>query len=418
MHRSIVALCLLSTSFKVVQGFLQQNSVQSHNSFSLLSFASKSHPQPQVHHHQSPNPKKKGTTTTTQLESLSASMALTAIDTFWKTSPYAAAAITCGIKGSVADLVAQKFFSTTPQLTSDEDKDDRMAAGTAGIPSSSATAERSRKVGFTSVPSTTTIRRSSTAVGMTSSSASIISSQRRRSKRNRIKADWKRNLAYTVYGSIYQGIMQEYIFNTLYPMFFGYGTDMATVAMKVTFNLLVHAPFITIPIAYIVKALLYKESFQQAFTKYWNDIRYNGLLTKFFMVWGPVQSITFSIVPEHWRVTFIAIISFFWMVILSSTASKPTHTSPVTSTGLLKVATVPLSSTSMGGLRPKLAWTRRKRRQAFPYTTWEFWRKRGLWLHLVTTRNQRHSEKTRFLSFCRRTGNLKRPGGDFRWALE
>lgn len=36
------------------------------------------------------------------------------------------------------------------------------------------------------------------------------------------------------------------------------------------------------------------------------------------MLWGPVQRLTFSIVPDHLRITFIAAVSFFWLIILST----------------------------------------------------------------------------------------------------
>ena len=64
---------------------------------------------------------------------------------------------------------------------------------------------------------------------------------------------------------------------------------------------------------------------------YMEDIRKHGLLTKYryFVLWGPVQCsmfnaqcITFSIIPEHFRVTFIAMVSFFWLIILSTIASR------------------------------------------------------------------------------------------------
>jgi hypothetical protein len=76
------------------------------------------------------------------------------------------------------------------------------------------------------------------------------------------------------------------------------------------------------PIAYISKALIYRYSFKEAFRRYKEDIQEHGLLTKYFSLWFPVQCLTFSVVPEHFRVTFIACVSFFWLIILSSIASK------------------------------------------------------------------------------------------------
>ena len=58
--------------------------------------------------------------------------------------------------------------------------------------------------------------------------------------------------------------------------------------------------------------------------RYWDDIRNHGLLKKYFLLWGPVQCVTFSVVPERYRVTFIACVSFFWLIILSTIASKAT----------------------------------------------------------------------------------------------
>ena len=103
---------------------------------------------------------------------------------------------------------------------------------------------------------------------------------------------------------------------------FGSGTDAVTVLTKVCFDLFVQTIFLTLPIAYLSKALIFRYSAKEAFRRYVDDIRNHGLLTKYFALWGPVQCLTFSIVPEHFRVTFIAAVSFFWLIILSSIASK------------------------------------------------------------------------------------------------
>lgn len=118
------------------------------------------------------------------------------------------------------------------------------------------------------------------------------------------------------------GVTQEYVYNHLYPLFFGSGTDVVTVLTKVFFDLLVQTTLLTLPIAYFSKALIYRYGFREALRRYTDDIRNHGLLTKYFGLWGPVQCLTFSVVPEHWRVTFIAMVSFFWLIILSTIASK------------------------------------------------------------------------------------------------
>ena len=55
---------------------------------------------------------------------------------------------------------------------------------------------------------------------------------------------------------------------------------------------------------------------------YVDDVTNRGLLFKFWALWTPVQCMTFSIIPEHFRVSFIAAVSFFWVIILSSFSAR------------------------------------------------------------------------------------------------
>ena len=211
------------------------------------------------------------------------SSAVGAVDTFWRNSPFVAAALTCGVKASAADLVAQKRQAT-------KEAED-TSTNSNNISNSAVVSEGGTLVA--TVPSVPTRR-----------------------------PDMKRNFAYIVYGSVYQGMAQEYIYNHLYPLLFGAGTDWVTVLSKVGFDLLVQTTLVTLPIAYMSKAVIYRYSFREAWKRYVDDIQNHGLLTKYFLLWGPVQCITFSIIPEHFRVTFIACVSFFWLIILSTIASK------------------------------------------------------------------------------------------------
>jgi Mpv17 / PMP22 family len=103
---------------------------------------------------------------------------------------------------------------------------------------------------------------------------------------------------------------------------FGSGASVSIVLSKVLFDLLVQTTLLTLPIAYLTKALLYQYHPVKAMKLYWNDIVHQGLLQKYFLLWGPVQCLTFSIIPEHFRVAFIACVSFFWLIILSKLSSK------------------------------------------------------------------------------------------------
>jgi protein Mpv17 len=196
--------------------------------------------------------------------------AVATVDTVWRTFPYVAAAVTCGFKASAADFIAQKR-----QFHKRGGEDAEVEVNKDG---------------------SLTVKE--------------------------MPFELQRNFAYIVYGSLYQGVAQEYIYNHLYPVFFGFGTDVRTVLIKVGFDLLIQTTLVTLPIAYLSKALIYRYSFREALRRYVDDILTHGLLTKYFCLWGPVQCLTFSIIPEHFRVTFIAMVSFFWIIILSSIASK------------------------------------------------------------------------------------------------
>jgi len=148
-----------------------------------------------------------------------------------------------------------------------------------------------------------------------------------------------RNVAFILYGGFYQGMAQQFIYNSLFPSMFGTSKDVMTVLIKVSFDLLIISPFVCLPIAYITKAVIFNtssndndgtsdngtnalsfwtDSFSQAMDKYSYDIQYQNVIGKFWAIWLPAQICTFSIVPDHLRIVFIAFISFFWLILLST----------------------------------------------------------------------------------------------------
>ena len=132
----------------------------------------------------------------------------------------------------------------------------------------------------------------------------------------------RRNFAFLLYGGLYQGMAQEIIFNEVFPKLFGQGTDFFTVLSKVSFDMFVVSPFICLPVAYLVKSVIFQYTVGEALARYKDDVMKNGLLVKYWSLWGPVQCLTFGVVPVHLRIAFIAVISFFWLIIFSSVAAK------------------------------------------------------------------------------------------------
>jgi len=151
--------------------------------------------------------------------------------------------------------------------------------------------------------------------------------------------------SFFLYGGLYQGIAQYFIFNKLYPLWFGEGTDAATILVKVCFDQFVLTPFLCLPICYLVKALVFSYPLREGLERYVADAK-RDLLIKYWVLWGPVQCLTFGVVPPQWRVPFIALVSFFWLLILSSITARDgaDEATPSSSASVAAAATVNFDS--------------------------------------------------------------------------
>jgi len=225
-------------------------------------------------------------------ESFSLQPALSAVNAAFEYNPYAAGAIVAGFKAGTADILAQKR-----QIRK--------------------TIEAAEKalVGATSTGS-------AAAAATTAATITLDNQNENDDTTMSIRLDAKRTLSFLLYGAIYQGFAQEFTYNHLYPVLFGTDTSALTVLKKVFCDMCVQTPLLTLPIAYYSKALLAKNSFRDAMGHYFDDVMHRGLLFKFWGLWTPVQCLTFSVIPEHFRVSFIALVSFFWVIILSSLSAS------------------------------------------------------------------------------------------------
>jgi len=129
--------------------------------------------------------------------------------------------------------------------------------------------------------------------------------------------DYRRNLAFLLYGGFYDGMAQEFLFNGVFPILFGEGGGFITAAKKVLFDMLVMSPCLCLPMAYIIKAIVYRQSVSDGVQSYIYDVKNKSLLKKFWLVWFPVQCLTFTVVPTQFRIAFMSCFSFFWLILLS-----------------------------------------------------------------------------------------------------
>jgi len=198
---------------------------------------------------------------------------MSTINSFFQTQPYLAAFLACSFKASAADMIAQTQEMENLK-TSESSNGDKQAIDDLN------------------------------------------------------SVNISRNLGFLFYGGIYQGMAQNFIYNTLYPSLFGTDDSLALVGKEVLVDNLLFAPFLCLPVAYAFKAAFTSEeplgidTLNIGMRKYKHDVMTNSLLLRYWSIWFPCNMITFGVIPPHYRVVFVAAISFFWICILSSIASS------------------------------------------------------------------------------------------------
>jgi hypothetical protein len=158
---------------------------------------------------------------TSTISSCEAHPAISAINHFYKNNRFKGAFLTCSIKGCTADLVAQYIAGK---------KKERLQR------------EEESKV---------------TAIDNALSKLNPIKKTRGGDIEGKTwKFDFRRSLMFLIYGGLYQGCAQEYIYNDILPIL-GTNTDVKTVAKKVVLDMGFISPLICIPSKYRVKLLVH-----------------------------------------------------------------------------------------------------------------------------------------------------------------
>jgi len=204
--------------------------------------------------------------------SMTSSHLLAAVSTFYQTQPYLADFLTCATKASLADIIAQKTAESYDNDTT------------------------------------------------TSSS--------KKKKNNDSDTDcleFSRTLAFLLYGGLYQGMVQCFLYTHLYPCLFGSEVTITSVLTQAGIDNFLLAPFVCLPTVYSLKSLLAGGTPKEGMDKYLDHIDSQSILWRYWSLWFPVQCLNFSIVPEYMRVPFGAVVSFAWMFMLSGISSSSSN---------------------------------------------------------------------------------------------
>lgn len=136
----------------------------------------------------------------------------------------------------------------------------------------------------------------------------------------------KRSLLFSAFGFLYQGCAQYFIVNLGWERLFP-GTKPRNVLAKIAGMNFVSDPLLFMPTFYIFRETLLQGALSVktatlAFEKY----RENCLLDwrNSWLVWLPGHAVTYGVMSPHKRIPWMAVLSFFYMCILSVTRGATT----------------------------------------------------------------------------------------------
>lgn len=135
----------------------------------------------------------------------------------------------------------------------------------------------------------------------------------------------RRSIAFGIHGLLYIGVVQYVLWIRIFP--FIIRNLPAKVARRETSTMVVmdmalHIPFLYFPVFYVLKELIVNEGnlntlmLRSAYTIWRTNLCEDIKMS--WTVWGPVQCVTFSIIPMHLRVPFVSAVNFMWTCILSA----------------------------------------------------------------------------------------------------
>jgi len=262
------------------------------------------------------------------------------VDAFFQTQPYLSAFLTCSFKAGTADLVAQQRRQQQQQMVAEQD---------GGGADAEVEGAEEQQYSFQAKSAAVEEDRDD-------------DDNENETGDNSAEVNVQQNMAFVLYGGLYQGLFQEFLYNGVFPRLFApFGDGWQTLAAQVALDMLVVTPLLCLPVAYVFKSAFVGDettassrettanavvidddnltstydSFAEAtgsavrrgLQAYGRDVRHKELLQSYWKIWVPVQTLTFGVVPHHFRIAFVACVSFFWVFVLSTISSSSSDSS-------------------------------------------------------------------------------------------
>ena len=169
-------------------------------------------------------------------------------------------------------------------------------------------------------------------VGVTSvkTAAADVLTQRAALRRRWSDLDWSRACVFAVYGALYLGGVQHFLFVHLYPRLLPLASrfaaapfaaklrdprGLASVLAQVACDQGLHWPLSAIPCFYLVKGLGEREPLAASLSALRTNWRADVLTCWAF--WLPADFVSFGVLPLHLQVPFAAAVSFVYTAVVS-----------------------------------------------------------------------------------------------------
>jgi hypothetical protein len=135
------------------------------------------------------------------------------------------------------------------------------------------------------------------------------------------RPNFRRVLAFAVFGGLYLGVWGHYKYAMIYPAIFGAAKTLPIIVSKVVFDLFLNGPLVYFPLYFVIKGFFAGKGPADALREY---ITPNGrnLVLRYWATWTPVEVCMWTFVPPNLRVPFLSMVSLIWTVVLSTLSYK------------------------------------------------------------------------------------------------
>lgn len=135
----------------------------------------------------------------------------------------------------------------------------------------------------------------------------------------RERLDRRRVLAMALFSGAFCGCCYHCIFNVVFPRAFGTAKSLGAILVKTGADGVIVFPFLYMPVFYVINDAVRLGSLSGVIQRWVEEI--SGSMQEYVKVWPATMLCVFTIIPVELRVSFIASVSFFWLIVLSIIAN-------------------------------------------------------------------------------------------------